>query len=144
MYDLYHLPKDFPGQTNLPKANGHSKALHLENAFKQNINSSKFHPYLQVHEFEAFLFVNPVLTASLMTGRNNLSTQLQAIRQGFPTPEDINDDPITAPSKRILSLYPRYEKLLDGPIITLNVGLDAIRAECPHFADWVTWLEGLG
>ena len=144
MYDLYHLPKDFPGQATCPAGDGRAKAIHLENAFQQDIGSPRLRPYLQVHEFESFLFVNPARTASLMTGGNDLAMQLQAIRQGFPTPEDIDDAPATAPSKRILSLYPRYEKPLDGPIIALEVGLDAIRAECPHFGDWVTWLEGLG
>ena len=144
MYDLYQLPKDFPGQDTCPNGAGQSKAQHLENAFQHEICSPRFHPYLQVHEFEAFLFVDPTRTASVFTGRHDLSNQLQLIRQRFPTPEDINDSPITAPSKRILALYPKYEKPLYGTIISLEVGLDAIRTDCPHFNDWVTRLEGLG
>lgn len=144
MYDLYQLPQDFPGQDTCPNGAGQAKAQHLENAFQQEICSQRFQPYLQVHEFEAFLFVDPIRTASMFTSRHNLSNQLQLIRQSFPTPEDINDSPITAPSKRILALYPQYEKPLYGTIISLEVGLDAIRAECPHFNDWVTRLEGLG
>lgn len=144
MYDLYQLPIDFPGQDTFPSGNGQAKALHLENAFQQGIGSLRFHPYLQVHEFEAFLFVDTARTASLFTGTNDLAEQLQAIRRKFTTPEDINDSPLTAPSKRILALYPRYEKPLYGTIIALETGLSTIRTECPHFTEWVTWLEGLG
>ncbi len=144
MYDLFHLPKDFPGQDTRPSGDGRAKALHLENAFQQGIGSLRFHPYLQVHEFEAFLFVDTARTASLFTGTNDLAEQLQAIRRKFTTPEDINDSPLTAPSKRILALYPRYEKPLYGTIIALETGLSTIRTECPHFTEWVTWLEGLG
>ncbi|NJO18071.1 MAG: DUF4276 family protein [Thioploca sp.] len=144
MYDLYHLPKDFPGQDTRPTGDGKAKALHLEKAFQNDIGSRHFHPYLQVHEFEAFLFVNPTRTANMFAEVENLEKQLQTIRKKFPTPEDINDNPNTAPSKRILSLYPRYEKPLYGTLVTLEVGLDSIRTECPHFNEWVTWLESLG
>lgn len=144
MYDLFHLPNDFPGQDTRPGGDGRAKARHLENAFQQDIGSRRFRSYLQVHEFEALLFVNPIRTANLFTGVNNLARELQNIREDFPTPEDINDNPMTAPSKRILALYPRYEKPLYGTIIALEVGLDAIRAECPHFNEWLAWLESLG
>lgn len=144
LYDLYHLPRDFPGQSTRPKKDGRAKALHLEKAFQDDIGSRHFWPHLQVHEFEAFLFVDPARTASLFAGMADLAEQLQKIRKKFPTPEDINDNPATAPSKRILSIYPRYEKPLYGTMVALEVGLDAIRAECPHFDEWVTWLESLG
>ncbi|MBK9927834.1 MAG: DUF4276 family protein [Anaerolineales bacterium] len=143
LYDLYHLPKNFPGQDTRPKSNGRDKALHLEQAFQQDINSPRFYPHLQVHEFEAFLFVEPVRTAELFPERD-LTNEIQRIRDGFPTPEDINDNPQTAPSKRIIELYPKYEKPLYGTLAVLGIGLDLIRAECPHFDSWLTWLEGLG
>ena len=144
LYDLYNLPTDFPGQSTLSSRIGRTKAQYLEEAFQKDIDSPRFYPYLQMHEFEAFLFVNPTQTASMLTGVKDLDRQLQTIRKGFPTPEDINDGSSTAPSKRILSLYPGYQKPLYGPLVTLEVGLDSIRAECPHFDEWVTWLESLG
>jgi hypothetical protein len=143
LYDLYHLPMDFPGQSTRPSGSGRDKALHLEDAFKKDIGSPHFHPHLQVHEFEAFLFVDPARTASLFTERN-LTKEFQRIRREFLTPEDINDNPQTAPSKRIIELYPKYEKPLYGTLAVLEIGLDAIRAECPHFGSWLTWLESLG
>lgn len=144
MYDLYHLPTDFPGQNTRPTGNGRTKALHLERAFQRDIGSERFHPYLQVHEFEAFLFVNPDSTANALMGTANFAKELKNIRDGFPTPEDINDSPVTAPSKRILALYPQYDKPLYGSLAALDTGLESIRSECPHFNEWLTWLEGLG
>ncbi len=35
------------------------------------------------------------------------------------------------------------EKVLHGPLIALDVGLDTIRRECPIFHEWVNWLESL-
>jgi len=141
-YDLYHLPTDFPGYAARPAGSGQAKAIHLEQALVDAIGSPRFRPYLQVHEFEAFLFVNPEQTAALFPGLDK-SDALRKIRQGFSTPEDINDDPNSAPSKRILSLYPQYNKPLDGPLAVLDTGLDALRSECPHFRQWLEWLESL-
>jgi hypothetical protein len=143
LYDMYHLPTDFPSYSTRPAGSGQTKAIYLERAFKEDINSSRFHPHLQVHEFEAFLFVNPERTAALFPEKN-LVEQLLKIRRAFPTPEDINDSPITAPSKRIEKLYPNYDKPLYGPLAVLEIGLDALRAECPHFSSWLVWLENLG
>lgn len=143
MYDLYQLPQDFPGQETCPAGDGRTKAEHLENAFQSNIGDRRFRPYLQVHEFEAVLFVDPEVTARTFIGKKDLTQELQNIRNGFLTPEDINDSPQTAPSKRILTLYPGYQKPLDGSIIALEVGLVSIRKECPHFNEWLTWLENI-
>lgn len=143
LYDLYRLPADFPGQDTRPVGSGRAKALHLEKAFKKDVHSARFYPHLQVHEFEAFLFVDPVRTADLFP-EQNLSIELSEIRQAFPTPEDINDHPQTAPSKRLMDLFPKYDKPLYGALAVLEVGLEAIRVECPHFREWLEWLENLG
>ena len=143
LYDLYRLPTDFPGQDTRPVGSGRAKALHLEKAFKKDIHSARFYPHLQVYEFEALLFVDPVRTAALFP-EQDLSAELSEIRQNFPTPEDINDHPQTAPSKRLLDLFPQYDKPLYGALAVLDVGLEAIRAECPHFREWIEWLESLG
>ena len=61
----------------------------------------------------------------------------------FPTPEDINDDRETAPSKRVLSAYPPYRKVLEGTLAARAVGINSMREACPHFRDWVESLEAL-
>jgi hypothetical protein len=59
-------------------------------------------------------------------------------------PELVNDSPATAPSKRLLSACPTYQKTLHGPALVERIGLAAIREECPHFDSWLGWLESLG
>jgi len=36
---------------------------------------------------------------------------------------------------------PYYEKPLLGILAVLEIGLDAIRRECPHFREWLARLE---
>jgi hypothetical protein len=67
--------------------------------------------------------------------------QFFAIRETVPTPEDINERPESAPSKQIEALFPAYKKTLHGPMAAARIGLDRIRAECPHFSSWIDHLE---
>ncbi|MCB1953924.1 MAG: DUF4276 family protein, partial [Rhodocyclaceae bacterium] len=67
---------------------------------------------------------------------------LRTIR-GTTSPEDINDSPHTAPSKRILATMAGYQKTFHGPLIACDIGLDAMRRECPHFAGWLQKIEAL-
>ena len=70
--------------------------------------------------------------------------ELKSIRSEFVTPEDINDHADTAPSKRLETLIPSYQKPLVGPVVALEIGLDKIRSECPRFDAWLRSLEALG
>jgi len=143
MYDLYKLPTDFPGYSTRPAGNCYTKVAYLESEFRKEISHPRFRPYLQVHEFEAFLFVDPEITARMFPEVNRLP-ELVAIKGEFNSPEEINDGNTTAPSKRILRLFPNYEKPLYGALVAIDTGLDRIRAECRHFNEWLIWLEGLG
>jgi hypothetical protein len=102
----------------------------------------KFKPYVQKHEFECFMFCNPSITARLV-GDAAQTENIADIRQKFQTPEDINDSPATAPSKRLKSIFPQYDKVFHGIDIVRQTGLSAIRTECPRFNSWLQWLEGL-
>jgi hypothetical protein len=95
-----------------------------------------------LHEYEGLLFSDPAAFANGID-QPILANHLRAIRQGFPTPEDINDSPNTAPSKRVLHLCPSYSKVLDGTRAARTVGIDTMRRECPHFREWVERLEAL-
>ena len=75
--------------------------------------------------------------------RTELKDKLAGIRAKYPTPEDINDSPHTAPSKRIQNLFPGYDKPIHPLLAAQDIGLDAIRRECPLFNDWVTCLESI-
>ena len=53
------------------------------------------------------------------------------------TPEHINNSPETAPSKRLEKLIPNYPKVKNGAIISKEIGIDRIMAECKHFTKWI-------
>ena len=100
----------------------------------------RFIPYVVMHEFEGLLFSDPEGFGRGI-GRADLPQEFRAIRDEFETPEQINDSPDTAPSKRVLGLVPGYQKPLFGTLAALEIGLEAIRRECTQFSDWVTRLE---
>jgi hypothetical protein len=102
----------------------------------------RFVPFVVMHEFEGLLFSDPV-AFSKGIGRPDLATEFSAIRKQFTSPEEIDDSPITAPSKRLQALVPGYEKPLLGILAILEIGLTRIRAECPHFNGWLERLESL-
>lgn len=108
-----------------------------------NWNTSRVIPYVQMHEFEALLFSEVASFSMLIGVTNPIIRQLRGIRGEFASPEEIDDRPQTAPSKRIAALIPRYRKVIDGPDLADEIGLAAIRGACPRFDGWVRRLEGL-
>ena len=102
---------------------------------------SRLIPYVQMHEFEALLFSDPKTLAGGLELADDVP--IRHIRDQFKSPEEINDSPQTAPSKRILELKPRYGKVTDGVRISRSIGLETMRAQCSHFNGWLTRLETL-
>lgn len=152
MVDYYGLPKTgpeaWPGRNEAGMLAFHHKAASVEAALSADIckemgsgfNPNRFIPFVIMHEFEGLLF-SDCEKFSRGIGQPELAPNFQAIRKQFPTPEEINDSPITAPSKRIEKLVPGYEKPLLGTLAVLEIGLDRIRDECPHFRNWLEKLE---
>jgi hypothetical protein len=60
----------------------------------------------------------------------------------YEGPEEINDDPLHAPSKLLEQLCPQYRKVAFGKSIAAAIGIRRIRSECPHFDEWLCRLEG--
>lgn len=143
LFDLYALPGDFPGKT-LPlypaKASGHQKALFLEAQLTADINQPNFLANLMVHEYEALLYTQPSMFAQ-WTDDADVVSALSAAVANAGAPEDVNDSPHTAPSKRILAVMPGYQKTFHGPLIACDIGLDAMRQACPHFHAWLLAVE---
>lgn len=143
MFDLYALPNDFPGKLDpaWPACGGgRQKAVFVEERMAHDIGRANFIPYIMVHEFEALLFTEPQHFAQ-WSDDQTVKT-LAAVRRDA-MPEDINDDPRTAPSKRIIGAMSDYQKPFHGPLIACDIGLDAMRADCPHFHCWLQKLESL-
>ena len=106
-------------------------------------DSRRVIPYVQQHEFESLLFSDVDAFAVLPGVSNEVVPALRHIRSQFPGPEDINDNRRTAPSKRIAGAMPEYRKVVHGPLIAGETGLDAIRRECRRFNAWMERLEAL-
>jgi hypothetical protein len=154
MVDFYGLPKDgdraWPGRAAAVGASGHHKASIVEEALRNdlaheigaNFDITRFLPFVVVHEFEGLLFSDCAAFARGIC-RPDLEPSFSQIRQGFATPEEINDSSVTAPSKRVEGLVLGYNKPLLGALAIMEIGLDPIRAECPHFNRWLHQLESL-
>ena len=107
-----------------------------------NWDARRVLPYVQKHEFEALLFAD-VAAFSAINAPSDAIDKLRAVQSKFATPEEIDDGPATAPSKRIAAIVPHYHKVRDGADVAAAVGLPAMRAACPGFNDWLARLESL-
>ena len=142
LIDYYALPAGFPGMAGRPDGTPNKRACHVETEWEKRIEDPRFHPFLMVHEFEALLFSKPDVLCKTLYQSGSLR-DLMAIRASFDTPEDINGNPLTAPSKHILKLLSGHQKALHGPMVTKRIGMETLCGECPHFKEWIGWLESL-
>lgn len=111
MADLYALPKDFPGFENgMNLATASKKAEFLEAALAKTIDDRRFIPYLQCHEFEALVLVEPQRIAALYDVRSGKIESLSTACKEFETPEDINLNRNSHPKQRILDVVPDYRE----------------------------------
>jgi hypothetical protein len=141
LLDYYGLPADFPGMSDRPAGSPLDRVRHVEQAIAADLGSPRnFLPFLALHEFEAWLFSSPDELPRALTMMEK-QPEFRAIRDAFASPEEIDDGPQTAPSKRIEALFPAYQKILHGPTTAKRIGLDRIRAECPHVQTWLQALE---
>lgn len=156
MLDYFRLDPVWPGldQVRRQQAVGRNlraseKAAILEAAtnrqtaqrFAAFAAERRFIPYLAMHEFEALLFSDGAVLADALRVESKKITEITA---RYETPEEINDDPAGAPSKRLAALTPSYKKVMMGTMIATRIGLPKLRLACPHFDQWVKQLEGLG
>lgn len=155
MVDYYALPAGeqggWPGRSQSnAMLTATTKSRCVQDAVKKDLmaqmghsfNSNRFVPFIVMHEFEGLLF-SDCAAFSRGIGKPELESRFQEIRDQFTTPEEINDSPETAPSKRVEALVPGYQKPLLGTLAVLKIGLDRIRAECPLFNSWLCQLETL-
>ena len=151
MFDLYALPPCFPGYSEVSNKNivePYNKVKELEKSLADDINDYRFIPYIQLHEFEALIFVDPGQLIHQYPDKVKEIESLETVlsEKNFKdNPELINEGPTTAPSKRIIQCLPSYIK--SKPIVGVNtvgkIGIDAIRKKCPHFDEWLKKLEQL-
>lgn len=153
MVDYYGMPRAgsgaWPGRLQAVSVPFPEKAKTIQDQLQEAIQEEmgprfeyrRFIPYVMMHEFEAMLFCDCERFAKAI-GSPELAIPLQEIRDQFDSPEEIDDSPDTAPSRRIARLIPGYQKPLMGNLAALAIGLDGIRSECPNFRCWLERLEG--
>ena len=153
MFDFYALPRDWPGrQEALDAGLRHLEAVlfverRIDEALRAELSGSgpeaRLLVYLSLHEYEALLFSEPAALAGV-TGGSGHAEAFQEVLDECGECEKINDRWETAPSRRISSIAPGYSKAVDGVTAAERIGLTRIREKCPHFATWLSRLEGSG
>lgn len=100
----------------------------------EEIGDCRFVPYIQLHEFEALLFSSNAGFRYYFSAEE--ADKTLDIIQAFENPEAINSSPQGAPSKRLIAIKPDYDKVMEGNLIALEIGLEAILEKCPRFRTW--------
>ncbi|MDM3843866.1 MAG: DUF4276 family protein [Aphanizomenon gracile PMC638.10] len=147
MIDLYAIHHNFPGlkESEIMRQNPIKRVEFLEKSFADDIDDPRFIPYIQLHEYEAYLFSDPTCFESFYDNCSDRIAILKTIANSYETPELINDSRETAPSKRIIAQFPDYERAKPtvGSLLAESIGLEVIRNKCPHFDSWLLRLESL-
>lgn len=137
LIDFFRLKTDFPGFAHaLSIQDKIQRVQYLEDQISSRESNPRFRPYIQLHEFEGLLFSDSSGFNYLPEILTNNLVELQRIVDEHANPELLNDGQLTAPSKRLEHLIPSYIKALHGPIIAMEIGIDAILNKCPRFNNW--------
>ena len=148
MIDLYALHSDFPGleEANKLRFDPYKRVAALESNWRKVAGDNRFVPFIQLHEFEAYLFVDVAKFDQFFEQPHRGIAELEKVAKSVASPELIDDGQHTAPSKRIIGQFPTYSRLKTtvGPQMAEEIGLSAIRSKCPHFDAWLGRLEALG
>ncbi len=154
LVDYYGLPAGgatgWPNRDRAPSLPHAERAAIVEagmenvvnGAFARSSRQLRFTGGVLLHEFEALLFSDCDAFAAGI-GLPRVAAAMQRASASFGTPEEIDDSPVTAPSKRIRALIPGYQKPVMGNVGALSIGLGPMRARCPHFNGWLERLERL-
>ena len=136
--DYFRIPTSLPkyNECKNKKIDIIKKVKCLEKSIGHDISNRRFIPYIQLHEFEALLFSSN--KGFEYCYDKNLYEKTQNIVDKYENPELINDNPKIAPSKRLLKIIPTYDKVLDGNLIAIEIGISTILSKCPRFRNWIT------
>lgn len=147
MVDLYAFPKDKGSpytQEIQSEEDKYRRVDKLEKAMEEDLEHDRFIAYVQLHEFETLVLVNPDPLKSLFPKHKTHVDRLKKEVTGQNV-ELINDSKENAPSKRIIRHISAYEnqKVTIGSMVAHDIGLPVLRKHCWHFDQWLTRLEDL-
>lgn len=133
--DFFRCPEIPQSERWNRKTNHLDQVEEMEKCVQEDINDTRFIPYIQLHEFEALLFASNDGFAGFFSEEQAGKTQ--QIINSYDNPEDINTTPEGAPSKRLLAIKEDYDKVIEGNLIALEVGILRIMEKCPRFKAWI-------
>lgn len=147
----YYGIKEWPGLDKVPLQATPIEIAEAVNAetrkavaqsYPQLRTDTRFIPYLAVHEFEALLFS---CSETLATRLGIKAADVEKVLSDCGEPEAINNNPTTAPSKRLdaWSEGGKFAKTSSGISIATDIGIPTIREKCPVFNAWLLCLESL-
>ncbi len=145
----YYGTKEWPGLDSVPrKATPEIIAQTVNDATKSQVDSlfseqqaeRRFIPFVAVHEFEALLFSDVEILAQQI-GVN--ASKISAVIEACGSPEAINNNPQTAPSKRLdaWSANNKFLKTTAGISVAEKIGIAKMREKCPLFNSWIATIE---
>lgn len=147
MFDYYALPDDFPGFSIAENIQDvRDRISFLETQFAEDLECRSFMPYIQLHEFEALLFVDII---KLQAEYPLSSERIRALKEEtdiIGDPEMINNSPDTAPSKRIIAALAKdyhYNKVQSGAAVLSAIGIEKLLDNCQHFNEWIENIKRL-
>ena len=137
--DFFRIPEIPHRERWSQKATHKEQVSEMERCIAEDIHDYRFIPYIQLHEFEALLFSSNKGFETYF--QEDEAQKTQKIVLQFDNPEDINTTPEGAPSKRLININANYDKVIEGNLIALEVGMDNIRTKCHHFKEWIDKLK---
>lgn len=140
LIDFFRLKSSFPNLNEANKMFPHDKIQRvnfIEEKISEKINSDRFIPYIQLHEFEGLLFSSNDGFDFLPDIPDENRVKLEQAVNIHANPELLNDGALTAPSKRLERLIPGYQKTLHGPLIAEIVTIEKMLERCSRFRNWL-------
>lgn len=140
LIDFFRLQTDFPKYQEALRVHPNDKiqrAGYLESAIAENISHQRFIPYIQLHEFEGLLFSSTEGFDFLPDIPNQNRIELEVAVNMYDNPELLNDGIFTAPSKRLASLIPGYQKTFHGPLLAEIITINTMLSRCERFKSWI-------
>lgn len=145
----YYGTKEWPGLDSVPiQASPEIIAQTVNDATKSQVTSlfpeqqaeRRFIPFVAVHEFEALLFSDAEILAQQLGVE---STDITTVISACGSPEAINNNPQTAPSKRLdgWSKNNKFLKTTTGISVAEKIGIEKMRKQCPLFNSWIATFE---
>ncbi len=145
MVDLYAFPRDLDGFGAISEiADPYERVIQLETLLQRRIGDTRFFPYVQLHEFEALVLSDmEILRRELDESDATEGIGRLLADLGDLEPEEVDQSPQGAPSKRLQRFLPGYRKRTMARSVTSQIGCDRLRRRCPHFGSWLDRLEAL-